>query len=166
VQVVPTPESWLVAGRAGAVAVQGTTIGLLGQLAPEIADRHGIPGGDAVYVFDLDLDAAERLVEAGDRRVTPLPRFPSVVRDVSILVADTLASADIRSTIRAAAPRTLAEVREFDRYQGKGVPDGQVSLSFHLTFRAPDRTLTDHEVQQAMDQVLAALVERHSAVRR
>ena len=165
-QVTPARASWLVAGRAGTVSVQGTAIGLLGQLTPEIADRHGIPGGDAVYVLDLDLDAAERLVEAADRRVVPLPRFPSVVRDISILVSDTLPAANIRSTIRNAAPDTLVDVREFDRYQGKGVPDGQVSLSFHLTFRATDRTLTDQDVQQAMDQVLEALITQHHAVRR
>ena len=57
-------------------------------------------------------------------------------------------------------------VREFDRYQGKGVPDGKVSLSLRLTFRSSDRTLTDAEVQTAMDAVLAALKQRHAAVQR
>ena len=57
-------------------------------------------------------------------------------------------------------------VTEFDRYQGKGVPDGQVSLSLRLTFRAPDRTLTDGEVQSAVEAVLAALKQRHNAVQR
>ena len=57
-------------------------------------------------------------------------------------------------------------VREFDRYQGKGVPDGKVSLSLRLTFRSSDRTLTDAEVQAAMDAVLAALSERHAAMQR
>ena len=61
-----------------------------------------------------------------------------------------------------AAP--LAAIAFFDRYQGKGVPDGSVSLSVRLTFQAPDRTLTDAEVQQAFDRILAALV--HGAWRR
>ena len=94
------------------------------------------------------------------------PRFPSVARDISILVDDTLPSATVRETIRHAAPATLARVREFDRYQGKGVPEGKVSLSLRLTFRSPDRTLTDAEVQKAMDDVLAALTSRHQAVQR
>ena len=72
----------------------------------------------------------------------------------------------MRATIRAAAPQTLVRVREFDRYQGKGIPDGKVSLSLRLTFRAADRTLTDAEVQTAMDAVLAALRTRHGAVQR
>ena len=90
----------------------------------------------------------------------------SVTRDISILIADTLASATVRATVRAAAPDTLVRVREFDRYQGKGVPEGKVSLSLRLVFRASDRTLTDTEVQSAMDAVLAALKNRHNAIQR
>jgi phenylalanyl-tRNA synthetase beta chain len=89
-----------------------------------------------------------------------------VTRDISILVDDTLAASVVRETIRQAAPATLVRVREFDRYQGKGVPEGRVSLSLRLTFRSPDRTLTDTEVQSAMDAVLASLKERHAAVQR
>jgi phenylalanyl-tRNA synthetase beta chain len=98
--------------------------------------------------------------------VVALPRFPSVTRDVAMLVNDTLPAAALRATIRRAAPASLADVREFDRYQGKGVPDGKVSLALRLTFRAADRTLTDGEVQAAMDAVIAALASEHGAVQR
>jgi phenylalanyl-tRNA synthetase beta chain len=57
-------------------------------------------------------------------------------------------------------------VREFDRYQGRGVPDGRVSLSVRLTFRAADRTLTDAEVQQAVDAIVEALARDHGAALR
>jgi phenylalanyl-tRNA synthetase beta chain len=57
-------------------------------------------------------------------------------------------------------------VREFDRYQGKGIPENKVSLSLRLTFRSSDRTLTDAEIQAAMESVLAALKEKHSAIQR
>jgi phenylalanyl-tRNA synthetase beta chain len=72
----------------------------------------------------------------------------------------------VRDTIAGAAPAILVGVSEFDRYQGKGIPDGQVSLSLRLTFRSPERTLTDAEVHTAMDAVLAALREKHAAVQR
>jgi phenylalanyl-tRNA synthetase beta chain len=58
------------------------------------------------------------------------------------------------------------QIREFDRYQGKGVPDGKISLSLRLTFRASDRTMTDTEVQSAMDNIIAALKDRHGAIQR
>ena len=85
--------------------------------------------------------------------IAPLARFPSVVRDLSIIVSDRLPAADVRGTIQASAPLTLVEIREFDRYRGKGVPDGHVSLSIRRTFRDPDRTLTDAEVNKLLDAV-------------
>jgi phenylalanyl-tRNA synthetase beta chain len=159
-------ESWLAPGRAAAVVSNGARIGILGQLAPAVAERHGVPASEPVYVAEIDLDAAEGASPGRALRIEPLPRFPSVTRDISILVDDTLASADVRATIQEAAPPTLVRVREFDRYQGKGVPDGRVSLSLRLTFRSSDRTLTDTEVQSAMEAVLSALKQRHSAIQR
>ncbi len=158
--------TWLVPGRAAVLLAGTTPVGRLGQLGRQIADRHGIPANDEVYVLEMDLDSAESLVAAEDQRVEPLPRFPSIVRDISILVSDVLLSAAVRATIRDAASSDLLDVREFDRYQGKGVPDGKVSLSFHLTFRSSDRTLTDAEVEQAMDGVMHALASQHNALRR
>jgi phenylalanyl-tRNA synthetase beta chain len=119
-----------------------------------------------VYVAEIDLDAAEAVAPRDAFRMEALPRHPSVTRDISILVAETVPAADIRAVIRAAAPATLSRVSEFDRYQGKGIPEGQVSLSLRLTFRSVDRTMTDAEVQSAMDTVLTALRERHGAVQR
>jgi phenylalanyl-tRNA synthetase beta chain len=162
----PLRETWLVPGRAAALLTDGTQIGLLGQLAPNVAESHGVPPSEAVYVAEIDLDKAAHASRGRTLTIEPLPRFPSVTRDISILVDDTLAASVVRETIRQAAPATLVRVREFDRYQGKGVPEGRVSLSLRLTFRSPDRTLTDTEVQSAMDAVLASLKERHAAVQR
>ncbi|MGE0445370.1 MAG: phenylalanine--tRNA ligase subunit beta, partial [Vicinamibacterales bacterium] len=162
----PHAEPWLTPGRTAAVVCGGERIGVLGLVAAGVAERHGIPAGDAVYVADIDLDAAERLAPRTEPHVEPLPRFPSVTRDISILVADTLAAAEVRRTIRDAAPATLVRVREFDRYQGKGVPEGKISLSLRLTFRSPDRTLMDSEVQAAMEAILAALKATHEAAQR
>jgi phenylalanyl-tRNA synthetase beta chain len=166
VHVVPHREEWLVNGRTGAVLHDGVPMGVFGQLRPAIADARGVPEGDAVYVAELDLDAVDASALSAPVAVTPLPRFPSVTRDVSILVDDTLPAEEVRRTIRAAAPASLASVREFDRYQGKGVPDGRVSLSVRLTFRSVERTLTDAEVQSAAHAIVTALVDEHGAVQR
>ena len=159
-------EGWLVPGRSAAVMTDGVRIGVLGQLAPAIAEAHGLPGQDPVYVAEIDLDDAEAAAPKEEGRVEPLPRYPSVTRDVSILIDETLAADAVRATVRAAAPPTLVQIREFDRYQGKGVPDGKISLSLRFTFRASDRTLTDVEVQGAMDGVITALKDRHGAIQR
>jgi phenylalanyl-tRNA synthetase beta chain len=163
---VPHAESWLVPGQAAALVVGDRRLGVFGRLPKALAERHGLPGDDAVFVADLDLDAADTAGGAPPLRVAPLPRYPSVTRDVAMLVSDTLPAADLRATIRRAGPASLADVREFDRYQGKGVPDGKVSLALRLTFRAADRTLTDGEIQTAMDAIVRALVAEHGAVQR
>jgi len=159
-------ETWLVAGRSAAVMAGGTRVGVMGQLAPAIAEAHGLPSNDPVYVAEIDLDSADAVAPAEEARVEALPRYPSVTRDISILIDATLPADSVRATIRDAAPPTLVQGREFDRYQGKGVPEGQVSLSMRLTFRASDRTLTDAEIQTAMDAILAALRDRHAAQQR
>ena len=160
----PAGRSYLVAGRAAEVLHNAVSLGILGQLAPTVAVQLGLETADEVFVAELDLDAvAAAGPGAGDVQIEPLPRHPSVVRDLSLLLDGALPASTVRGTIRAAAPDTLVAVREFDRYTGPGVPDGSVSLSLRLTFRAPDRTLTDAEVQHAVDGVVSALTAAHSA---
>jgi len=165
VDTTPQQARWLVPGRSAAVTAHGTQIGILGELARAVTDAHGLPR-DAVYVADIDLDALEQAGAGRQVRIEPLPRYPSVTRDISVLVGDTLPAATVRKTVRDAAPPTLVRVIEFDRYQGKGIPETQMSLSLRLTFRSSDRTLTDAEVQAAMDSVLAALRQQHGAIQR
>jgi phenylalanyl-tRNA synthetase beta chain len=156
---------YLVSGRAASVAVNGDEIGVFGQLSPDVAESRDLPA-DEVYVGELNLDALTAAAPAEPLRTAPLPRYPSVVRDVSILVADSLSAATVRGTIRSAAPGTLIQIREFDRYQGKGVPDGKTSLSYRLTFQSPERTLTDAEVSEAMTTIIDALKLAHAAEQR
>jgi phenylalanyl-tRNA synthetase beta chain len=142
------------------------TIGSLGQLAPSIAEARGFPSGEEVFVAELDLEVLGSHASRDDLRTTSLPKFPSIVRDLSILVADTLPAAAVRGTIRSAAPSLLHSVVEFDRYQGKGIPQGRLSLSLRLTFRSSERTLTDEEADGAMNEIVAALEREHAAQRR
>jgi phenylalanyl-tRNA synthetase beta chain len=157
---------YLVRGRAATLSAGGRLAGSIGMLAPGIVSAAGLSPNEDVYVAELDLDALDAARSTAPMSVKPLPRYPSIARDISIVVDDILPAATVRGTIRAAAPDTLVSVREFDRYQGKGVPDGRVSLSLRLTFRSPERTLTDAEVEAAMKQILDALKSAHDAVQR
>jgi phenylalanyl-tRNA synthetase beta chain len=143
-------------------------VAYFGQVTSAIISARGLDAG-LVVGGELDLQvirAARGDVGSAPAPVHPIPRFPSAVRDLSILIAERLPAADVRGTIRSNAPSTLVSVGEFDRYQGKGVPDGFVSLSIRLTFRGADRTLTDAEVQHAVDAIVAALAETHGATLR
>jgi phenylalanyl-tRNA synthetase beta chain len=163
----PASRQYFVDGRAAAFrTASGLALGDIGQLDPAVLESRGLPPNEPAYAFEIDVDAAAAASRSGELRAQSLPRFPAILRDVSILVDDSLPAATVRGTIRAAAPETLAGIVEFDRYRGAGVPDGRVSLSLRLTFRSPDRTLTDAEVDAAMAGIVDALAAAHGAVRR
>ena len=162
----PATVPHLVPGRTAAVRLtvgpRTTALGTAGQLDPAYAGARGLTGSDDVYVAELDLEP----LDAGTfdhLRAAPVPRYPSIVRDLSIEIDDTLPAAQVRDTIRAAAGPALVSIQEVDRYQGPGIAAGAVSLSVRLTFRAPDRTLTDAEVQSATDEIIRALARAHQA---
>ena len=169
--------AYLVTGRAAAITIDNQPIGVIGQLSPAIADARGLPAAEEIYVAEVNLDAVTAASPIETRMAKTLPRYPFVVRDISILVNDSLSAETVRGTIRSAvrpsreasagqAPDTLIQVREFDRYQGKGIPDGKVSLSLRLTFQSPERTLTDAEVSTAMTAIVTALKLIHGAEQR
>jgi phenylalanyl-tRNA synthetase beta chain len=174
VRFEPARESFLVVGQTASVLVsegpsRGVRFGIAGRLLPAIADARGLPRQDRVMVVELDLDVLHRARLVKSDAATPLPRHPFVVRDLSIVVSNTLPAEIIRGTIQAAGanlPAPLAASTFFDRYHGKGVPDDAVSVSIRLTFQAADRTLTDAEVNQSVETILAALVREHNAVQR
>jgi len=170
----PARQGFLVDGQAASIVVadgpaRGTAIGLVGQVAPAVADARGLPRQDRVFVAELNLDRLARARVAASDAVRSLARHPFAVRDLSIVVANVLPAEIIRGTILAAGrdlAAPLTAVSFFDRYQGKGVPEGAVSLSIRLTFQAADRTLTDADVQDGVETILAALVREHKAVQR
>jgi phenylalanyl-tRNA synthetase beta chain len=158
---------WFQPGRGAkllAETVAGhAAVGSIGQLRPDLVEARGLTHATPVVAGEIDLVILSGCSVTGARPIDPLPRHPAVIRDLSIVVIDRLPAAAVRATIRASAPPTLVDVREFDRYQGKGVSAGHVSLSVRLTFRDPDRTLTDSEVQSAVDAIVAALARDHGA---
>jgi phenylalanyl-tRNA synthetase beta chain len=167
-EYVPCVRPYLTPGRSAAVQLpEGRgVLGVIGPLLPAVAEARGFPSGEELFVAELDLDAIAAAERGDNLRAESLPRFPSIARDVSILVDETLPAAAVRGTIRSAAPETLVSIVEFDRYRGEGVPEGRVSLSLRLTFRAADRTLTDQEAEHATNIIVEALRSKHSAERR
>lgn len=169
VRFEPLSTPFLVRGRAAEVRAGDKAVGLVGVVAPTVAEQRGAPSHDEIVVAELDLDQLAQLTGPPVEVTRPLQRYPFVVRDLSILVADTLPAEIIHGTIQAAglggrAP--LMGVSFFDRYRGRGIPAGTVSLSVRMTFQATDRTLTDEDVQETFDQILTALMRKHAVVQR
>ncbi len=154
-------------GRCASVSISGQTIGYVAEVDPDAVKAHlDVPAtGGRVAVFEIDADA---LLSYTDRtqRYTPLPRFPAVSRDIAVVVDLATPYALLETTARDAADAALTESLGLQSvYTGERVPPGKKSVALRLTFRAPDRTLTDAEVDAQMAAVAALLTERAGAER-
>ena len=155
-------------GRCASVTVSGLFVGYVAEIDPDaVKDSLDAPAGvGRVAVFELDADAL--LAVADDtRRYAPLPRFPSVSRDIAVVVDLATPYALLETTARDAADAALTEgIGLQSVYTGERVAEGKKSVALRLTFRAGDRTLTDAEVDGQMAAVGAGLVESAGAERR
>jgi phenylalanyl-tRNA synthetase beta chain len=96
-------------------------------------------------------------------RAQPLPKFPSIERDLAVVVEEHVAAAVILASIKESAGDLLEFARAFDEYHGAQVPEGYKSIAFTLTFRSPERTLTDAEVDKVMAEIKQGLENKHRA---
>jgi phenylalanyl-tRNA synthetase beta chain len=147
-------------GQSGTVRIGDRAIGYAGALHPDRAAEWEARG--PVFVAELDVEA---LPAAPAVRASPLPRYPAVERDLSVLCDAEASASDVAEVVRAAAGPRLLAAEVTARYDRPPVPPGRVSLTFRLVFQDPSRTLTGDEVQAAMDTVAAALRARGYEIR-
>ena len=146
-------------GRCAAVVMEGRQLGYIGELHPTVTSGARIEG--RVVAFEIDVQPV--LDAATIPHAQPLPRFPAIERDLAVVVEDTVAAGSILVSIRELGGDLLEGVRAFDEYRGAQVPDGHKSIAFALTFRSPERTLTDAEVDRVMSEIRLGLKKRHGA---
>ncbi len=101
-----------------------------------------------------------------DASYTPLPKYPSVTRDLALICGEDVTVAQVEEVINSAAGKLLRNVKLFDIYRGTGIPEGKKSLAFSLELRADDRTLTDTDSEGVVTKVLNALKEKLDTVLR
>jgi len=147
----PTSLAYLHPGRASEMMLEDKVVGQLGQLHPKVASHYGL-GDNPTLVAEFDLEAVLANIPVC-YHFAPVPRFPSALRDIAVLVAQTVTAAQVMAEIRAAGGDLLADIRLFDLYQGDSIPPGTKSLAFALSYQAPDRTLTDKEVDKAHKKI-------------
>lgn len=140
--------------RSARVRSAGQVVGALGEIHPRVGRGLGLEG--APYALEVNLEALAGL-PGGAVRYAPLPRFPAVGRDVAVMVPDGVTARTLDEAMRESAGSLLESVRVFDAYVGGTIPAGYRSLAFSLAYRAPDRTLTDAEVNEVHGAVLARL---------
>ncbi|NLT48410.1 MAG: phenylalanine--tRNA ligase subunit beta, partial [Clostridiales bacterium] len=139
------------------------TLGVIGELHPDVMETYDI--GTKTWCCELDFS---RIAEAANTEhyYSPLPKYPSTSRDISMLVDEDVTVASMKDIILNNGSGLLEKVELFDIYRGKQVPEGKKSASFTLTYRAPDRTLTDSQVAEVHESILKALNAELNAVLR
>jgi phenylalanyl-tRNA synthetase beta chain len=151
-------------GRCATVALaDGTLVGHVGELHPAALAALGLP--ERVVGGELDVDV---LVRAAERtvRARTLVTYPMAQSDLALVVDDGVPADDVQRAVRAGAGLLLESLHLFDVYRGDQVGDGNKSMAYRLTFRAPDRTLTTEEVNALRDAAAAAAATRVGAVQR
>jgi phenylalanyl-tRNA synthetase beta chain len=144
--------SWLHPGRSARVARDGETVGHLGALHPQLA--RALDLGPDVYVLEV---ALAPLLDRRLPKARPVPRFPSVRRDIAVEVPEEVRWSQIEQTVRGTLGSVLKELKLFDRYSGKGVDIGRKSLAMGLILQDASRTLTDDDADRCVRDAVAAL---------
>ena len=142
-------------GRCAGISKDGRSIALIGEAHPAVCANYEM--GTRAYLGRIDLAALFELADVSDRVYHPLPRFPASTRDLALLCDDSLPMLTIEKAVSKAIGKILESISLFDCYKGSQIPEGKKSLAFAISMRASDRTLTDSEVNAAMDKALAAV---------
>lgn len=148
-------------GRTAFIMLDGQRIGVMGQLHPSEQKARDLK---TTVVMELNLATLLNL-ETEALVYTPVPRYPSMSRDVALVLSKIVEAGTIETVIRNAGGKLLKDVRVFDLYEGDKMEEGKKSVAFSLTYFDPEKTLTDEEVINAHEKVMAALTEVGAVVR-
>ncbi len=164
--------NWMHAARCGSIcaiagdAISKTRLGVAGQLARRVAERLKLR--QDVFLAELEIDAFYDAVKIAKnlRRYEPLPRFPGVERDFSVLLADGTKFSDVTKTIQSLGIGEIHSIEATDLFRGKNVPAGKYSLLVRVTFQSREATLTDAQISDFSGRIVAALEKQLGAQRR
>ena len=157
---VRSTREWLHPGQSAEILVAGKSIGYLGRLHPSLEDELDL---GITWVAELDQLA---VLQTYVSNFTELSRFPSVRRDIALLISDNINVSEIQQLIGKAGGELLDSSWLFDVYTGQGVENGKRSLAFALLWQHPSRTLEDAEIKSGMDHIIQVLESTYQATLR
>ena len=149
-------KTFLHPGRQANIIYDGTVIGYLGEVHPDVADTYGI--GERAYVAVIDMPEVVSRANF-DRKYEGIARFPAVTRDISMVMPKEIMVGQVEKVIEDKGGQYLESYALFDLYEGAQIKDGYKSVAYSIVFRAKDRTLEEADVSKAMDAILGALEE-------
>ncbi|MFW6698261.1 phenylalanine--tRNA ligase subunit beta [Acinetobacter pittii] len=160
VEYVRSERAWLHPGQSAEILVDGQSIGYLGRLHPSLENELDL---STTWVAELDQTA---VLQSYVSNFTELSRFPSIRRDIALLISDNINVRDIQQLIEKTGGELLGSTWLFDVYTGQGVEEGKRSLAFALLWQHPSRTLEDAEIKSGMDNIIQVLENTYQATLR
>ncbi|HFQ2469726.1 phenylalanine--tRNA ligase subunit beta [Staphylococcus aureus] len=148
-------------GRTAEILLENKVVGFIGELHPTLAADNDLK---RTYVFELNFDAL-MAVSVGYINYQPIPRFPSMSRDIALEVDQNIPAADLLSTIHAHGGNILKDTLVFDVYQGEHLEKGKKSIAIRLNYLDTEETLTDERVSKVQAEIEAALIEQGAVIR-
>lgn len=149
-------------GRSAVIYAGETPIGYLGEVHPTVQKNYEI--GTRTYVAKLLIDEMQPLAQT-EITYQPLPKFPAITRDLSLVCADEVPVGDLQAAMKKAVGNILEQITLFDVYKGEQIAAGMKSVSFSIRMRSHEGTLTDEQADAAMKRVLKALKEHGATLR-
>jgi phenylalanyl-tRNA synthetase beta chain len=155
-------EPFLHPGRAARVLLGGADAGWLGELHPLICRGWDL---ETAAGFEIELGQLAEAASLGRERYEDVTGYPAMQQDIAVVVDDEVPAAKVREAVLSGGGELLRSADQFDLYRGKQAGEGRKSLALRLTFRAPDRTLTDEEVAGLREQIRSRLAELGGSLR-
>ncbi len=149
--------------RSAEIVIAGRVRGEVGEVDPDVAAAYGVDG--RVAWLRLDLESVLRGPH-GNRRYTPVSKFPSSDIDLAFVVPDAVTAAQVEGSLRKGGGALLVGLELFDVYRGAGVADDARSLAYRLRFQATDRTLTDAEVAEVRQSCIDTVAKQQGVALR
>ena len=142
-------------GQSALISVNNDIVGIIGKIHPSLVKEN-------VYVFEIDLD---KLLDkkVGKMKYKEFSKFPSVKKDLAVVVDKNITSEDIIALIKKAGGSSLDGIEVFDVYTGKGIDEDKKSIAYSLTFEKMDRTLTDEEINESLNKIIDMLEKKLGA---
>lgn len=147
-------------GRCANILYGNHVLGTIGEIHPDVLDNYSMK--DRIYIAELDLDIISFITNL-DRKYRELPKYPSMTRDIALVVDEDILVKQIEDIIKSNGGRLVEEINLFDVYQGEQIPAGKKSIAYSIVYRSLEKTLTDEEVSKVHDKVVEKLTSELKA---
>jgi phenylalanyl-tRNA synthetase beta chain len=148
-------------GQSARISLDGRDVGWLGALHPSLESQLGLSG--QTFLFEIE---AEALLSGTVAKFGEISKFPAIRRDISVELDRDISASLLVETVKKAAPGNLQNLKLFDLYEGEHIDSGRKSLALGLTLQAQSRTLTDEEVDSAIEKIVTTLANELGATLR